>query len=168
MLVELLQHQHELFLDAIRRLNWRQLGPLLTACKQIYEYIMTHTQYIHVRKMQCCFKQINSANSIMNEYVSLNERDGKFIIYSCWNLDRLTGYKFYPSCSVGVVRVYSCSNKKGYDIFADGRINVKYKSIFGYGCCIKGNIPEWLHKYTNKKYISIYKKQTDIGWIFEC
>jgi hypothetical protein len=118
-----------------------------------------------MRKIRDCFKQINNINIISNEYVSLNDRNGKFVAYSNWTITRSSSRKKYGFNDVNKLYVYSYSNNIRYILADNEKINL---GIFRVGCLlchIKGHTPEWLNKYIDKMYICI-TNFASIDWQF--
>jgi hypothetical protein len=175
MLIELLQHHHELLAAAVWPLIWRRdcrsLRALGGTCRQLRGFLAAEVPFwAHFWRMRRCMNYISSINIINNEYLTLKENNGKLFIISYWNHERyaegnpsslIASHSRYLLWYIGHGRKIISMRYNKITITNDDNYIVKYVYIR-----IIGIPPEWLLKYVNNDYISLSDAPSP-GWTFK-
>jgi hypothetical protein len=116
MLLELIEHQEELFAAIIGTLNYCSLSALRTACKTLFATISGAHRWQHMHNFAPSLRQINSICRVILRY---SDNDFTTILYRNGNV---VGYRVCPV--FGTLNIYNNStdytpfdNAKGIDVY---------------------------------------------------
>jgi hypothetical protein len=155
MLLELLDHHHELLSAVIKPLldgrNCADVRNLAASCRQIRQFLAAETLLRHYLQFQKSLKNVKSINILSNKYTTIRDYNNKLSVYVCIEHYDNNIIKFKHNSYTMYYVWNSKFNHKGYTIshYIDKVVTLPYTYVHDRRCYIYKTIPPWLQKYNN-------------------